>query len=139
MPFRIPEAIKTFDWRLSEAGIPLAKIITLGGVRYVEVCPACSCIHEISARHEGDTFEPRCLVREWNTANYQAWVKKYPDAAKHHTVQLVDAEAWAQLVPPPVLAIVKKPKMTSSTKPTKRTRKPAPAAKPKRTRKAKAA
>lgn len=115
MPFRIPDAIKTFDFRLSEAGLPLAKVILLGGVRYVEVCPACSCIHELPMRHEGDTYEPRCLWREWGSAEYLKWTAKYPQAAEHRKIALVDAETFAALVPPP-LSLVAKPKRTRKAK-----------------------
>ncbi len=125
MPFRIPEAIKTFDFKLSEDGLPLAKVILLGGVRYVEVCPCCSCIHQLPMKHQGSEFEPRCLVREWNTANYKAWLKRYPEATKHRTVQLVDAETWATLAVQsvhsrsrrrPPLAVVEKPKRARKAK-----------------------
>lgn len=89
MPFRIPEAIKKFDFKLSDAGQPLANVILLGGVRYVEVCPCCSCIHQLPIRHEGDTYTPRCLVKEWGRPDYLKWIVRFPDAAKHTRVQLI--------------------------------------------------
>ncbi len=115
MPFRIPSAIQTFNFRLSEARIPLAKVILLGGVRYVEVCPCCSCIHQLPMRHEGETFEPRCLFREWQRPDYTRWITKYPEAKEHTRVQLVTGEQWATLTAPP-LEVVKKPRRTRKSK-----------------------
>lgn len=117
MPFRIPEAIKKFNFQLSADNLPLAKVILLGGIRYVEVCPGCSCIHQLPIRHEGDTFQPRCLWREWQRPDYRKWIERYPDAAKANTVKLLTAEEWAAI---PALAIVEKPVRATKSKPTRR-------------------
>ena len=106
MPFKIPDAIKQFDFKLSEDGLPLAKVILLGGIRYVEVCPGCSCLHQLPMRHSGDTYTPRCLLKEWARPDYKAWIERYPDAPQHRAVKLVTPDQWASLVPAP-LAIVK--------------------------------
>ncbi len=125
MPFSIPSEQKEFQFTVNGQGLPLAKVITLGRGRWIAVCPCCGMVHDITT-HTGDTFEPRCLVREWNTANYQAWLKKYPDAASQRTVQLVTAERWSELTALP-LKVVKKPNA--------KTRSSRDAEKPKRTRK----
>lgn len=92
MPFRIPDAIKSFTWELSASGQPVAHVITLGGVRYVEVCPCCSCIHQLPVTHQGNTFEPRCLWREWGRPDYRKWIEQHPDAANHRMVMLTNVD-----------------------------------------------
>lgn len=110
MPFRIPDAIKKFTLELSDTGLPLARVILLGGIRYVEVCPCCSCLHPLPVTHRGDTYEPRCLWREWGRLDYQKWVAQHPEAAKHKTVMLVERPVVHLVTTPIEAAPVKRPR-----------------------------
>src|SRR3989304_1465608 len=103
----IPDEKKRFSWHVNGDGLPLAKVITLGKGRWIACCPICSCLHDVTT-HAGDTYTPRCLLREWARPDYKTWIAKDPDAAEHTRVQLVTAEQWAAL-PVPDLALVDKP------------------------------
>ena len=58
MPFRIPTAIAQFTFTLSPTGQPVANVVTLGNGRWIEVCPLCSCLHDITT-YQGSEYEPR--------------------------------------------------------------------------------
>lgn len=110
MPYKIPDEQKAFTFTVlpgaallpsvGEAdpqrgdGHPLAKVITLGGSRWIACCPCCGMIHDLQA-HQGDVYEPQCIVRVTHPHVYQAWRAKYPDAVQHTRVQLVTPEQWA--------------------------------------------
>jgi len=107
VPFKITTEQAAFTFTVNSDGLPLAKVITLGGSRWIACCPCCGMIHDLMA-HRGDVYEPQCIVRVTHPHVYQAWQAKHVDAASHRRVRLVTPDQWAAQVPP-VVAIVKKP------------------------------
>ncbi len=103
MPFAIPTARDKFKWQLdgeSPGGLPLANIIQLGNAAWIEVCPICSCIHELPASAQpGDMFKPVCLLKTLHPSVYQNWLKRFPDARNYTRVTLSARDEIRLLTP----------------------------------------
>lgn len=108
MPIRLSNR-KSFTWRETDDGKPIAVCARFGAVVYTLICPGCGCMHEIRADVTGDSFdiEANCLLRKlagmsqaytpvnWRRI-YDDWCSKYPQARDVTTMRgelLSDHEA----------------------------------------------
>lgn len=92
MPYGFVDAKKAYKLKL-DGETPIANVVPLGTGRYIEVCPACGCLHEI--RHplpaEGATVQPTCTVPRLAAifAPIRArWLKQHPETAGYSSVKL---------------------------------------------------
>jgi len=88
MPLTIKGEQDKFKFKVSESGLPLGKVIKLGGKYWIACCPLCGHAHELGEQQSGE-FEPNCIVKILSPKIYAEWVKQYPLAANSSRVLLV--------------------------------------------------
>jgi hypothetical protein len=88
MPLKYPDYQREFTFTVNGDGVPIARVITLGQGRWLTVCPCCGCAHDVTT-FKGDVYEPKCILKVTHPKVYDAWLKRFPDAAQVKQVQLV--------------------------------------------------
>jgi hypothetical protein len=88
MPFTIKGEQDKFKFKVNDGGLPLGKVIKLGGSYWIGCCPLCGHAHDIGQQQSGE-FEPNCIVKTLSPKVYAEWVKQYPQATDAKRVMLV--------------------------------------------------
>lgn len=88
MPLTIKSEQDKFKFKINDDGLPLGKVIKLGGSYWIGCCPLCGHAHDLGAQQSGE-FEPNCIVKVLSPKIYAEWVKQYPQAATSKRVMLV--------------------------------------------------
>lgn len=88
MPLTIKYEQDRFKFKLGDGGLPLGKVIKLGGSYWIACCPLCGHAHDLGDQQSGE-FEPNCIVKALSPKIYTEWVKQYPQAATFRRVRLI--------------------------------------------------
>jgi len=88
MPLTIKGEQDKFKFKVNGDGLPLGKVIKLGGTYWIGCCPLCGHAHELGEQQSGE-FEPNCIVKTLQPKVYAEWLKQYPQSAAVKRVMLV--------------------------------------------------
>ena len=88
MSLKLPDEQKSFVFRLSSVGVPVAEVERVGTGLWLVCCPLCGMLHDVTGQRDGVVIAPRCDLSLTHPWVYTAWLTLHPDAAQFQCVLL---------------------------------------------------